>query len=306
MRQKTNNSSLAKDRCACILGVITVLFGVQALAQPLLAPDGSMPAEAPTAADSEVSVGTVGTKSKDASSPEASPHAADAATLKSLFFTQEEMAALHRAIAIYGKYAVRQHNTHEGEDFLKQLEGKVTLGSTVHPKKNYTYPQFFLESLAYHSPHDWIVQLNRQRITPQTTPTALGNIRVREIDKDKVSIEWKPDEADMDKINALTDTTPDEGIDIDRTNGIIIFTLYANQTFSSYALQVLEGKVQPVTVANVAPGDGNKITRPVPVVEKAPPPAPSKDPAPAPAGPHESGLGGLIGAYKNLDQENTP
>jgi len=302
MRQKTNSSFMAKDQCGCLIWVmvLAILFGSPAKALPLLG-SGDAPAQDPALAGNAVPADTAAAKSNPPSSG-TTAMATDAASIKSLFFTQEEMAAIHHAIAIYAKYAIRQHNTHEGEDFLKQLEGKGNAASAGPPKKYYTYPQFFLASLAYHSPGDWSVQINQERITSETKPEASGGLRVLKIDKDKVSLEWKPDDADIDKINALTNKVPGKLVDIDRANGIITFTLHANQTFSSYAMQVLEGKVQPVMVENAMAG--NTIAMPDPIAEKAAPVSP-ENPVTPPAS-NQNGLKGLINNYNNLGQENNP
>jgi len=311
--QRKCNRFLAKDRRTCGWAIVlTLLFGVSAAAQqPLLSPNIVTPTEtapvpvpagnpAPAAnslpTGNEAATGKVETPSKEASSPDESSPGNETMPVKSLFFTQDEMATVHRALTIYAKYAANP-NSNEGEDFLKQLEGKKKIVSQKQQKVNYTYPQFFLESLAYHSPDDWTIRINHQRISIKTPPDSSAAIRVLEIDKDKVTIEWKPDEMDLTKIAEIPSKVPDERVDIDRTNGIIVFTLHANQTFSAYAMRVLEGKVLPVTVKNALADSGAAAPK-----SEEPPPSPVS-PVPR-VGVHEhNGLSGLINSYKTLDQE---
>jgi len=288
------HTDVAKGLAAYLLWVIAVvaIFIASAHAQSSSSSPQTSP---PTADDEETFAGKVNALPKDVQA--ASPPAAKESLVKSIFFSKEEMAAMRRAIAIYNKYAVKQHNTDTGEDFIKQMEGAGKTLTVGPPKKTYTYPQFFLQSLVYHSPTDWIIQVNQQRITPGKTLKAPQNLSVIDIDKDEVSIEWKPTEPDLEKMKFPENYTPTKMVDIDRSKGIITFTLHANQTFSAYALKVLEGKVQPVTVNNaVADNKASPLGEGMP--DKIVPPGIS---------PNENasgGLGGLINAYKNLGQDH--
>jgi hypothetical protein len=126
----------------------------------------------------------------------------------------------------------------------------------------------------------------------------LSSIRVLKIDKDKVSLEWKPSEIDIAKITTISKIEPDNRVDIDRANGIIVFTLHANQTFSSYTMQVLEGKVKSVTIRNTVADKNAPAASPLEVTPKNA----ENHADTAPATKSQEGLSGLINSYKNLDQ----
>lgn len=229
--------------------------------------------------------------------------------VKSIFFTQEDIAALHQALEIYSLNVADQAPVSEGEDFLKQLEGKLEKPTAQEaPKKYYTYPQFFMQSLAYHGPEDWIIEVNGLTFTAQSLTQAsktLGKLQLVDIDKDKASLKWMPPQLDMFKIAANNKESHDPRVDFDRINDTIIFTLHANQTFSPYAMRVLEGKVQPVTVSM-----GAKENRATFAPDKTliPPSAQNAGIAPMTPAHNESrtGLSGLIGSYNQLGKDHNP
>ena len=76
------------------------------------------------------------------------------------------------------------------------------------------------------------------------------------LDKNQVDIEWTP--VRMDRVNAVWDTVkgmpPQTSsgqsghVKVHADKGTVTFTLRPNQTFSSYTMRVVEGKVTPVTV----------------------------------------------------------
>ena len=126
------------------------------------------------------------------------------------------------------------------ENYLDQL----TQG-TSGEKRYYTYPQFYLEALVFDSLSEWSVRINNQLYTPQSD-TVNTPLRVLEIDKNSVRLEWKP--SAIDKSKGIGSNSNDDSIQLDKRFGAIIFRLHPNQTFSTYAMRVLEGKVLSVTV----------------------------------------------------------
>ncbi|MDE3016906.1 MAG: hypothetical protein KGI29_08335, partial [Pseudomonadota bacterium] len=205
-----------------------------------------------------------------------------------LFFTQEEMARVRAALNLFARYAAG-HGRNAGsetEDFLNELTGtkKTALSG------QYYYPQFFLEELVYHSPGNWMVRINNQYFGPNTAP-ADSRLRVEAIDADKVVLEWRP--AQMGLIDKSWDRASNGEVVVNDGNGTVTFTLHPNQTFSSYVMCPLEGKVAPVAV-----GSGTGFNLNVPD-EKTVVATPSMQfpPAAAPP-PGDQGLSGLINAYK--------
>ena len=163
--------------------------------------------------------------------------------LQSLFFSDVEIAKIHEAMSMYLRGQGQNANLILDEDdyFNKASEAKQqdTQG------RYYTYPQFFLESLVFHSDIDWSVWINGQKIS-HDSEDAGDKLKVRAIDKDKVDLEWAP--SDMAQVIMTAEKWPNEEVTIDRLNGTVLFTLKPNQTFSSYVLRVLEGKVLPVII----------------------------------------------------------
>ena len=166
--------------------------------------------------------------------------------LKSLFFSGDDVDAIHRAQSIYEKHkdgsVVDTKGGVEEEDFLNKLE---KLSNTKTAPTTFTYPQFFLSSIMYHSPSDWVIWVNNEKIVPSSGVTPSG-LRVRDVTAGKVTLEWKPEQ--MDKVNVVTDNSKEDAIKVDKESKNVTFTLKGNQTFSSYSMQVVEGKVMPITV----------------------------------------------------------
>lgn len=162
---------------------------------------------------------------------------------KSLLFSDGDIAAIHNARLFYEQH--RSGNVVGGiaeDDFLKSLE-KISTTKSETVSKTFTYPQFFLSSLAYQAPNDWVVWINDEKIIPSSGISVAG-LKVLSINNEKVTIEWQPER--MDKISDEGDM--DGSVQVDFMKNKVIFTLKANQTFTSYAMRVVEGKVMPVTV----------------------------------------------------------
>ncbi len=207
----------------------------------------------------------------------------------SLFFSGKELALIRTAIQSYQNQVGFSGSIGEGEqeDELKGLKPDEVA------KKYFTYPQLYLESLVYHSPNDWVVWINGQKILP-TTPKQGADIQVEAIDRDKVTIVWRP--VDMEKINEVWDISPTESVSVDDAQGTVTFTLRHNQTFSSYVMRVLEGKVVPVTV-ELQHARGAKP-------KKEPQAAPEAASAESGEDADNTGLGGLINSYKKLESQD--
>lgn len=167
--------------------------------------------------------------------------------IKSLFFSQDDVDAIHRAQSIYEKHkdgrAVDPKDGVEEDDFLNKLE-KMTITKTA--PTSFTYPQFFLSSIMFHSPSDWVIWVNNEKIAPSSGVSKSG-LRILAVTSEKVTLEWKPEQ--MDRITEVTDNSKEDPIKVDVTNKTVTFTLKGNQTFSSYSMQIVEGKVMPVTVS---------------------------------------------------------
>jgi len=244
--------------------------------------------------------------------------------VKSMFYSPDEIKRIHYAISAY----VKRTTGHEQDmaldelNFLKQLTGmkvdKKDTGTGIAglnipgltpappPQPVLTeYPQFYLESLAYHTPTDWSVSINHIKFTPSQPQSP--SLQVVGISPDKVTVVWKP--LLMEMVNDVWKRAANDDVEVDSLHGTVTFTLRPNQTFSSYVMRVLEGKVVPKRVEK-------------PVVQEAPPLMPLKkmiEQLPAPldnssdatktnATPppdtaktdDNTGFYGLLNAYKNI------
>jgi hypothetical protein len=171
--------------------------------------------------------------------------AANASEIKSLFFSDADIKLIYDARLVYEQ---NQSGKSEGklseDNFLKSLD-KISVFNVESPPNSFTYPQFFLASIAYYSPDDWVVWVNNTKITKDSS--SVGGLRVVDIDKKTVHFEWDPER--MDKIVDANDYSLDSPVKVNFMRNMVEFSLKANQTFTSYAMRVVEGKVLPVTIS---------------------------------------------------------
>lgn len=212
--------------------------------------------------------------------------------IRSLFFTPDDMQQIRAAINVYVHYA-SLHSANSNSEVEAFLNGLVGARKTLHEPQNRQYlyyPQFFLQALVYHSPDDWMVRINHQDFSP----TVLGgaNLRVKKVDVDKVMVEWRPDQ--MDLVDRSWDKSASKDVTVDDGNGTVTFSLRPNQTFSSYVMRALEGKVLPVAVGGANAGPLDLKEKPEPAV----PPTPDAGAKPATPDTSNEGFGGLINAYQ--------
>ncbi|MFO0388621.1 MAG: hypothetical protein ACK502_02730 [Alphaproteobacteria bacterium] len=162
--------------------------------------------------------------------------------LKSLFFTDKEVEKIRQSQEAYAnrKVGVPEPTDFDEEEWFSQV-GEIKQARSQ--DRYFTYPQFFLESLVFHTDVDWTIWLNGQRITPAN---GSQDITVTSVDKNQVTLQWRP--GDFEKVKKAWAKAQHESIQVDEVAGLVFFTLKPNQTFSSYVMKVLEGKVLPVTV----------------------------------------------------------
>jgi hypothetical protein len=167
--------------------------------------------------------------------------------VKSVFYSETEIKDVHLAVNTYLKNIGRGGDlTFDEEAFLSRLGGlKATSSNQNGQSRFFTYPQFFLNSLVYYAPDDWIVWINGEKIT-QATPRENSNIHVTAITPDKITLEWFP--LEIHRVMEIWKLFPNEKVTVDEAHKQVVFDLKPNQTFSSYTMTALEGKVLPVTV----------------------------------------------------------
>ncbi len=225
--------------------------------------------------------------------PVSAPKPPKEAEIESLFYTASEVDKIHQAMNAYlrkksGQAGDETFNPDEYYDQASEIKQSRAEG------RYFTYPQFFLESLVFRSDIDWTIWVNGQKITPDSA-SAANEIRVVNIGKGEVTFEWQPHS--MEKVNEVWGKWPNDQVVVNGMQGTVGFTLHPNQTFSSYVMRVLEGKVMPVTI------DNQYLESTLPV----PPPTPAN--GNQPVTPEESPPAdpkAIIGLYENTEEEKQP
>ena len=207
---------------------------------------------APAVADGAVS------EAADATKPGGKP------IPKSIFFSDGDMADIRRALA---NFDISRRGGPIDVDYLTRISEigkKKGSPSATREKRMYIYPQFYLSSIIYNSSTDWIVWLDNHKITPESMkaadeakergdPTQVSSgvrkldVRAINVNPKDATFEWSP--ASMERALLTWDPFADNGVRVDMTRGVISFTLRPNQTFSSYRMMAMEGKLIPLQIA---------------------------------------------------------
>lgn len=193
----------------------------------------------------------------------------------SLFFSSDDELRLANAVNIYKKN-LEAEATNAEKATLQSQQILEEFASAKEVPKTFTYPQFFLEFLVYHTPSDWYVRVNGQEMRPDKSQNSGNAFSIVNVTNDKVLFKWKP--VDMKRVldvwekaaakrnttketsnqpikmdfsaNSASDRMADLSVSVNRDEKTVLFTLHPNQTFSSYAMRAFEGKLMPVTVEN--------------------------------------------------------
>ena len=218
--------------------------------------------------------------------------AADGVT--SILFSAGEREAIAQA---RDQYSGRSVAVESEADLLDQLQGIKAAKKPEEELQEKYYAQFYLESLMYHTPTDWMAWLKGSEVGKKFTPVALAandvGIQVIRVAKEEITYEWKP--KDWQQVSkAFKGDNP--AIMLDQAQRVVIFTLRVNQTISSYDMQIREGAVSPTifVAANGTDAGGKSLpagveTSKVPAV--AQPVPENKKPS----------SGGILSEYKKLE-----
>lgn len=276
--------------------VLPMLAYAQAPAEPPVA----VPAAAP-APDAAASAPAADGSAPPADAPPPGPVLPK--KLTTLLFTPAERQVLAQAKLFYSRQGLGDEDIYDEEELLKQLNN-VKLkaqGKQVAVSRDIYYPQFYLESIIYHSPQDWKVRVREDAQSKEYwvhTPTAKdAPLKIISISREQVTFEWAPLEwqrvVDMYK-------EPSSAIFLDTEQQKVIFSLMVNQTLFSYDMTLREGQMNLVRTASAIPmkEDPNSVL----------PDLFSDDTltseAPAGEDPFTRDLPGVVNAYKNLDNKS--
>lgn len=325
-----------RNSCA-ILSVLALLLGLQpqllhAQAEP------AAPAPAPVVSVPAVPAPVVPVPAVPSPAPKAEGEgtadgalAARPPRANSLFLTPEQLQRVQAAVQKYrqlqaqrakarpaqppGQQQARRPaqnpnakpNAKDPDDYLTALTRKPVTNQEA-PEAPYLYPQFYMDFLMFHTPSNWVAMINGKRFAAEDVAPKGAALKVVSVERERVFVEWKPD--NMKRVRASWGVEPNPEVQVDYAKGIVRFPLRQNQTFSSYLMRVVEGRVTPVKSSAeldetadlaprpAAPRPGNK-----PAKAKAQP-SPAKAAAKPAAAGQKTGLNGLLNNYRNL--ENKP
>lgn len=220
------------------------------------------------------------------------PAPLDPNSLTSLFFSPVEKEAITQARKQYSGQGVPEESE---ADLLDQLQGIKEVKKSREDVQEKFYAQFYLESLIYHTPNDWLVWLKSNEANKKFTPISLAEtdigLKVLRVDKEDITFEWSPKNW-LRVSNAFKGNSP--AISLDQNRHVVVFTLRVNQTLSTSDMQIAEGVVSTAPVVDaplLVP------VKPLPVpAEVGKSPADKVQSAPA-----EKRQPGILSLYKDLE-----
>lgn len=173
---------------------------------------------------------------------------------KSLFFSTEEISQIRSARGVFEKKSAGRlaEFSSEEQSVIEQVARDVQMqkkSGAAATQERFVYPQFYLESLVFHSPNDWLVWISGRKFTPDRLESG-GELWLTSVDEEMVSLQWRP--KNLAKVKEVWTKAPNPNIHVDLKEGAVEFSLKPNQTFSSYAMRVVEGKVVPVVIGGSA------------------------------------------------------
>lgn len=151
---------------------------------------------------------------------------------QSIMFTQEEIKKLREIVE-----ALKTNGT------LPIHPSEVQAGEA------YIYPQFYLKSIAYYGPKNWVVWVNDGKIT-SSLPAGMEGLEIQQISSEQVTFQYQFRPDDKSDFSAKVE---DERVSLDKFEKRATFMLHPNQTFSSYNWKIYEGKVEEVVAKKMLP-----------------------------------------------------
>lgn len=213
----------------------------------------------------------------------------DSLPYRTMFYEEKEFSYLQKAADAFRR-GLAAPDAPEAS-----AEETGTLFETLLDRKPvfYTYPQFFLDSVVYYSPTLWTVWVNGAKIT-QDTPQEGAPLTIAAISQKAATFTWKPPANELFAWKASSDNR----VIVDERQRKITFSLHPNQTFSTFSMRVLEGRLQPVLVDYTDLQSRSGTQAPSPALGTL-----TMPPAGAPAADSQNtGLGGLIHRYERINQ----
>lgn len=104
-------------------------------------------------------------------------------------------------------------------------------------------PTFYLNSILYIDKNDWTVWINGQNISNNSEN---DKPKIKEVTRNYAVLFWESKY--FKYINPEWDSKYGEGIEVDKANNRVYFTLYPNQTFVTKTMEIVEGKREPTPI----------------------------------------------------------
>lgn len=179
-----------------------------------------------------------------ATTTEQAPEMERLLSYQSVMYSDEELQELKNVID-----AIKNNEPLPGVE----VEVPIMLSNGAIPSRYYYFPQFYLKSVAYYSPNDWVLWINSDKIT-SSKPNVIDRLTVTHVSPNQVEFTYafKPEDRSDFSIKP-----EDERISLNVFDRKASFMLNQNQTFSSYNWKIYEGKVAK------AKQDNNAQTTPV-------------------------------------------
>jgi hypothetical protein len=168
--------------------------------------------------------------------------------IKSLFFDKDDISYIRYSLRIY----LKDTQSPTGDDFNEEefLKRFSQIRDDDPKVTTFVYPQFFVDSIMYHTQEKWALWVSEANAAPrqitQDTNKETNDIYVTHVNKDQVTLVWRP--FVMEKVNEVWAKSPNEEVQVNKSKGTVTFTIHPNQTFTSYLMKAVDGKLKPVII----------------------------------------------------------
>lgn len=164
----------------------------------------------------------------------------------SLMYSAQDIDRMKKVLYGYERLQQQTDGIAVKDEFTDLLVEVKPVVAIQEPAK---YPSYYLSSIVYRSPKDWIFWLNKEKVTPKHP---VADLKIISVSDRSVTFLWQPEYLSAVKMRAekdlLSTALPNhfrvssakiEPNDVDKG---VRFTLAPNQTFVGAALGVFEGK----------------------------------------------------------------
>ena len=194
---------------------------------------------------------------------------------KSLMFDQTAISQFNQ---VYDAYMLKKRNASlanssggSGDlDFLSDLLGELEEGAQQIQEVNLDtsdkhYPVIHLSSIIFESDDQWSSWINGKRVTNANNGKVFKTIKVKDINKEKAVIHWKPWNASFlsDHWRKTVKGKRPHNVKFNQKSGLFVITLKQNQSFVTTDMKITDGISFGRMVQSTAPDPVNAVARTV-------------------------------------------